>query len=99
MDGRMYYVGDIGIKTKRLVRVTYGDKMIGIKLIKPGVYLGDIGNAIQTYVDKHNYSVVRNYTVHGIRDRAYISYRTDCSTLWQSWHWLGLGGRYVFFYY
>ncbi len=63
---RMYYVGDVGVKAKRLVQVTYNAMMIGIELVKPGVCLGDIGNAIQTYVEKHNYSVVRNYTGHGI---------------------------------
>jgi methionyl aminopeptidase len=63
---RMYYVGDVGIKAKRLVQVTYDAMMIGIELVKPRVHLGDIGNAIQTYVEKHNYSVVRNYTGHGI---------------------------------
>lgn len=63
---RMYYVGDVSIKAQRLIRVTYEAMMIGIEKVKPGVLLGDIGNAIQTYVEKHNYSVVRDYTGHGI---------------------------------
>ncbi|MBP7190270.1 MAG: M24 family metallopeptidase, partial [Rickettsiaceae bacterium] len=37
-----------------------------IEMVKPGVYLGDIGNAIQTYAEHHGYSVVRDYTGHGI---------------------------------
>ncbi len=63
---RMFYVGDVGIKQKRLIRVTYEAMMIGIEMIKPGVKLGDIGHAIQKHAEKHNYSVVRDYTGHGI---------------------------------
>ncbi len=63
---RMYYVGDVGIKGKRLIQVTYDAMMLGIEMVRPGVRLGDIGNAIQTYVEKHKYSVVRDYTGHGI---------------------------------
>ncbi len=63
---RMYYVGDVGVKQKRLTQVTYEAMMIGIEMVKPGVKLGDIGNAIQRYAEKHNYSVVRDYTGHGI---------------------------------
>ena len=63
---RMYFVGDPGVKAKRLTQVTYDAMMIGINMVKPGMRLGDIGHAIQTYVEKHNYSVVRDYTGHGI---------------------------------
>lgn len=63
---RMYYVGDVGIKQKRLVHVTYEAMMLGIELVKPGITLGDIGHSIQSYVEKHNYSVVRDYVGHGI---------------------------------
>ncbi len=63
---RMYYVGEVGIKAKRLIQVTYDAMMRGIEMVKPGVRLGDIGNAIQTYAEKHHYSVVRDYTGHGI---------------------------------
>ena len=63
---RMYYIGDVGIKQKRLTQVTYDSMMLAIESVKPGVRLGDIGCIIQTYVEKHNYSVVREYTGHGI---------------------------------
>lgn len=63
---RMYYVGDVGIKQKRLVQITYEAMMIGIEMVKPGVRLGDIGHAIQQHAEKHQYSVVRDYTGHGI---------------------------------
>jgi methionyl aminopeptidase len=63
---RMYYVGAVAVKPKRLIQVTYDAMMLGIEKVKPGVHIGDIGHAIQTYVEKHNYSVVRDYTGHGI---------------------------------
>lgn len=63
---RMFYVGDVGIKQKRLTQVTYEAMMIGVEMVKPGIRLGDIGHAIQQYAQKHNYSVVRDYTGHGI---------------------------------
>jgi len=63
---RMFYVGDIAVKPKRLIQVTYEAMMIGIEMVKPGVKLGDIGHAIQKHAEKHNYSVVRDYTGHGI---------------------------------
>ena len=39
---------------------------VGIEMVKPGVHLGDIGHAIQTHAEKHNFSVVREYCGHGI---------------------------------
>ena len=63
---RMYFVGDVMVKPKRLIQVTYDAMMLGIEQVKPGATLGDIGHAIQTYVEKHNYSVVRDYCGHGI---------------------------------
>jgi methionyl aminopeptidase len=63
---RMYYVGDVSIKAKRLIQTTYDSMMKAIELIKPGICLGDIGHAIQSHAEKHNYSVVRDYTGHGI---------------------------------
>lgn len=63
---RMYFVGDVGIKQKRLTQVTYDAMMLGISQVKPGATTGDIGNAIQEYAEKHGYSVVRDYCGHGI---------------------------------
>lgn len=63
---RMFYVGDVSVKAKRLIQVTYDAMMIGIEQVKPGIHTGDIGHAIQKYVEQHNYSVVRDYTGHGI---------------------------------
>lgn len=63
---RMFFVGDPPIKAKRLTAITYESMMLGIEQVKPGATLGDIGHAIQTYAEKHHYSVVRDYCGHGI---------------------------------
>ncbi len=63
---RMYFVGTPSIKGKRLCEVTYDAMMKGIEQVKPGATVGDIGHAIQTYVEAQNYSVVRDYCGHGI---------------------------------
>lgn len=65
-SSRMFWAGEPGVKAKRLTTVTYESMMLGIEQVKPGATLGDIGNAIQTYAEKHNYSVVRDYCGHGI---------------------------------
>ncbi|MDF2966047.1 MAG: methionine aminopeptidase [Rickettsiaceae bacterium] len=63
---RIYYVGNVPVKAKRLTQVTYEAMMLGIEQVKPGAYLGDIGHAIQKYAEKHGYSVVRDFCGHGI---------------------------------
>lgn len=64
---RMFYVGDIvPIKAKRLISVTYEAMMRGIEQVKPGATTGDIGYAIQSFVEKQKYSVVRDYCGHGL---------------------------------
>jgi methionyl aminopeptidase len=63
---RMYWVGDVPIKMQRLTQVTYEATMLGIEQVRPGAHIGDIGHAIQTYAEKHRYSVVRDYCGHGI---------------------------------
>ncbi|MCE3231948.1 MAG: map [Rickettsiaceae bacterium] len=65
-SSRMFYVGEPSIKAKRLCQVTYDAMMLGIEQVRPGNTLGDIGHAIQAYVEKHNYSVVRDYCGHGL---------------------------------
>lgn len=63
---RMYWVGAPQVKQKRLTHITYEAMMLGIEQVKPGTTLGDIGYAIQTFAEKNNYSVVRDYCGHGI---------------------------------
>ncbi len=63
---RMFCIGRTAIKLNNLIDVTYESMMKGIKILKPGVRLGDIGNEIQTYVEKNGFSVVRDFCGHGI---------------------------------
>ena len=63
---RMFPVGEISVKAKNLINVTYEAMMLGISVIKNGIKTGDIGHAIQTYVEKKGFSVVRDFCGHGI---------------------------------
>lgn len=63
---RMFYVGEPGIKAKRLVEATYEAMMRGIEEVRPGATLGDVGYAIQSFSEKKGYSVVRDFCGHGI---------------------------------
>jgi methionyl aminopeptidase len=63
---RTYLVGDVPIKAKRLVDVTYEAMMLGIEQAKPGNHLGDIAHAIQSFAEKNRYGVVRDFCGHGI---------------------------------
>lgn len=65
---RMYYVGTPAPHAQRLVEVTRESLELAIAMVKPGVKLGDIGHAIQSFAEKHHYSVVRDYCGHGIGD-------------------------------
>ena len=63
---RMYYAGDVGVKAKRLCDVTYEAMMRGIAAARPGGHVGDIGFAIQSYVEAQRFSVVRDFSGHGL---------------------------------
>jgi len=63
---RMFYVGEPSIQAKRLCEITYESMWLGIKQVKPGNYLGDIGFAIQNYAEQNGFSVVREFCGHGI---------------------------------
>ena len=65
-SSRMYLVGDVPLKAKRLVDVTYECLMIGIAQVKPGARLGDIGAAIQAHAERQRYGVVREFCGHGL---------------------------------
>lgn len=65
-SSRMYVAGSLGVKARRLVEVTHDCLMKGIAAVKPGNTFGDIGNAIQTYVEAHRMSVVRDFCGHGL---------------------------------
>jgi methionyl aminopeptidase len=64
---RMFYAGDkIPTKAKLLTEATFDAMMEGIKMVKPGVHLGDIGHAIQSFAEGKRFSVVRDFCGHGI---------------------------------
>lgn len=63
---KMFFVGKPSILAQRLSCVTQECLYLGIRLIKPGTYLGDIGAAIQEYAEAEGFSVVREYCGHGI---------------------------------
>jgi methionyl aminopeptidase len=66
---RMFYVGEASIQAKRLVDVTFECMWLGIRQVRPGARLGDVGAAIQAHAEKHGYSVVREFCGHGIGAR------------------------------
>jgi len=63
---RMFNIGKISVKAKNLIDATYQSMMNAIKILKPGIKLGDVGHEIQSYVEEKNYSVVRDFCGHGI---------------------------------
>jgi methionyl aminopeptidase len=63
---RMYAVGQAPPHAQRLTQICFEAMWRGIGAVRPGTHLGDIGHAIQTYVEQHEYSVVREYCGHGI---------------------------------
>ncbi len=63
---KMFFIGEPSILARRLVNVTREALFLGIKQVKPGARLGDIGNAIQQFAEANNYTIVREYCGHGI---------------------------------
>jgi methionyl aminopeptidase len=66
---RMFIVGEGSIAAKRLCNLTYEAMWHGILKVKPGARLGDIGHAIQTFVERQGLSVVREFCGHGIGEK------------------------------
>lgn len=65
-SSKTYLVGEVSKAAQRLVQVTYEALWKGIKAVRPGARLGDIGFAIENHARKNGYSVVREYCGHGI---------------------------------
>ena len=63
---RMYVAGSLKPYAKRLIQVTHDALMKGIEAVRPGNSFGDIGHAIQTYVESQRMSVVRDFCGHGL---------------------------------
>jgi methionyl aminopeptidase len=66
---RMYAVGEISIRARRLIEITYEAMMRGIAAVRPGATLGDIGFAIQSFVEPQGFSIVRDFCGHGVGRR------------------------------
>ncbi|HIV76169.1 MAG TPA: type I methionyl aminopeptidase [Candidatus Sphingomonas excrementigallinarum] len=65
-SSKTYMVGDVSPGAKRLVRVTQEAMWKGIRQVRPGARLGDVGAAIEKHAKANGYSVVRDYCGHGI---------------------------------
>lgn len=65
-SSKTYLVGEVSPLAKRLVQVTYDAMWKGIKAVRPGATLGDVGHAIERHARRNGYSVVREYCGHGI---------------------------------
>ena len=63
---RMFYIGEPSIQAKRLCEITYQAMWHGIAVVRPGIFLGDIGNAIQKFAEAQGCSIVREFCGHGI---------------------------------
>jgi methionyl aminopeptidase len=63
---KMFLVGEVPIRARRLVRVCQEALYLGIQQVRPGAHLGDIGYAIQKYAESHGYGVVQEFCGHGI---------------------------------
>ncbi|MES2348389.1 MAG: type I methionyl aminopeptidase [Pseudomonadota bacterium] len=65
-SSKTYFVGEVSLLARRLVQVTYEAMWRGIKAVRPGARLGDVGHAIERHARRNGYSVVREYCGHGI---------------------------------
>ncbi|CAG9274816.1 type I methionyl aminopeptidase [Paraburkholderia unamae] len=65
-SSKTYLIGEVSPAAKRLVQVTYDAMWKGIKTVRPGARLGDVGHAIERHARLNGYSVVREYCGHGI---------------------------------
>jgi methionyl aminopeptidase len=63
---RMYFAGTPSVLARRLSETCFEAMWRGIRVVRPGAHLGDIGHAIQSFAESHNFSVVREYCGHGI---------------------------------
>lgn len=63
---RMFTVGKVGVKAKKLIEVTFDAMWKGIDVVRPGVTLGDVGHAIQSYAEGQRFSIVRDFCGHGL---------------------------------
>jgi methionyl aminopeptidase len=63
---RMFTIGKVPLKAQKLIDATYEAMMRGIEVVRPGAFTGDIGHAIQSYIEPKGFSVVRDFCGHGL---------------------------------
>ena len=63
---KTFEIGEVSVKAKKLVKTTYEAMMKAISVVKENTFLGDIGSAIQNYVEAEGFSVVQDFCGHGI---------------------------------
>lgn len=63
---RMFALGKIPLRARKLIDVTYEAMMRGIEVVRPGATFGDIGHVIQSFVERQGFSIVRDFCGHGI---------------------------------
>jgi methionyl aminopeptidase len=68
-SSRMFFIGAPSIQSKRLVDVTYEAMWKGIRAVRPGAHLGDVGHVIQRHAEGNGFSIVREFCGHGIGRR------------------------------
>ena len=66
---RMFCIGKTPVKLNNLIETTYESMMRAIKILKPGIKLGDIGYTIQSFVEEKGFSVVRDFCGHGVNTK------------------------------
>ena len=93
---RMYVAGKLPRKAERLIQVTHDALFKGIEMVKPGNTFGDIGHAIQAYVESHRMSVVARF----LRSRSGpgIPRAAECAALWPSGYRGEAGRGYVLYH-
>ena len=90
----MFCVGEVSVKAKKLIEVTYNSMMKAIKILNKEITLGDIGSTIQTYVEKEGFSVVRDFCGHGIGK--VFHQEPNILTLWKKRNWPKLKPGMIF---
>ena len=65
-SSRMYLIGDVPLKARRLVEVTYECLMLAIEQARPGNHMGDVAHAVQQHAERQRYGVVRDFCGHGL---------------------------------
>jgi methionyl aminopeptidase len=69
---RMFCVGEVSVKAKKLIRTTYEALMKAIKIVNKNITVGDIGSTIQDYVEKEGFSVVQDFCGHGVGEKFHM---------------------------